>query len=117
MPAGETAKKKFGLAHTDVTRMRELYAEIHTALQKIASIEQRAVSEKDKAFAERTNGKSVIAAKIRAGRNGGQAAGVVRNQDLIVTMGPLCISYGSGPGMAMCYDDTKGVCYLDDGFD
>jgi hypothetical protein len=117
MPTGEPAKKKFDLAHTDVTRIRELYAEIQTTLQKIASIEQRAVSEKDGAFAERTNGKSVIAAKIRSGRNGGQAAGVIRDQDIIVTLdGPLCISYGSGPGMAICYDDKNGVCYLDDGF-
>jgi hypothetical protein len=58
----------------------------------------------------------VIAAKIRAGRNGGQAAGVMRDQDVIVTLGPFCISYGSGPGMANCYDDKNGVCYLDDGF-
>jgi hypothetical protein len=112
------SKHKIQLVPVDVARIRHLYAEVQTALNEVATIEWRAAAKQDAAFARRTKGKAVIGVRTGAGHHGAKAAVAPKSDEgvVVVTLGPLCVSFGSGPNMALCYDDENGVCYLDDGF-
>jgi hypothetical protein len=108
------ADERVELSLDDRKRIDDLIAQAMRPLQQIASIQATALGERHAELVERTRSKSIRAIRWSTTPSAPVVGGAGR---LEVDTKSYCVSYGSGPNMAMCYDEGTGTCYLTDGFE